>query len=841
MTESIAPIAAHSSLLAAYERDPRHFHEMIDAHGAIRPQWRRLLADLEASTPLQMRHRLDFIARQIREDGITYNVYADAKGADRPWELDLLPNILAAAEWSTLAAAIAQRASLLNDVLADLYGPQRLLHEGLLPADLVYGHTNFLWPCLGLHPPGGTFLHVYAADLARAPDGSWWVVADRTQAPSGAGYALENRQIVSRAFPELFRELKVQQLGGFFDELIATLRRDAPVAADESALIVLLTSGRYNETYFEHVFLARHLGVPLVEGQDLTVRGTTLFLKTLGGLKRVHAVLRRMDDDFCDPLELRSDSALGVPGLLDVARAGRVLIANALGSGVLESPGLSGFLPRICEHLRGEPLAMPSVATWWCGEAPAREHALAALERLVIKGAWPSQRFEPVFGPELGKARLVELRARIRARPQAYVAQELVQLSQAPVWQNSGTRARIVPRSIGMRVYAVATGHGYAVLAGGLTRVAGQGDSGIVSMQRGGGSKDTWVLADAHHDVETLQRREVRARDLVRHDDFLPSRLIENLFWMGRYSERADDTARLLRVVLARYADSGSTNPSFNAAVDACRSLGMLRGHAAIRRRMLAAVADADTAGSLAATLDRLVDSAAQVRGRLSQENWRALAEIQRETADLAPDRLGLGDALDVLDRVLLTTSALSGFAHDDMTRDDGWRFLMIARRLERLQFLGDVVARVLRHPAGTEPATLEWLLELADSIITYRSRYLSTPQIIPALDLVLCDPANPHSILFQVIELRRDLGALAARLDGGVADPLGDIERRLCACDLSVLEDSLFGARGRADALAGLSGLAAAAADASREVSDQLTLRYFAHVGDISQRTVSA
>ncbi|MEO8012237.1 MAG: circularly permuted type 2 ATP-grasp protein, partial [Dokdonella sp.] len=589
------------------------------------------------------------------------------------------------------------------------------------------------------------------------------------------------------------------------------------------------------------VFLARTLGVPLVEGHDLTVRGDTAYIKTLGGLKRVHAILRRMDDDYCDPLELRGDSAIGVPGLIDVARAGRVLIANALGSGVLESPGLLGFLPRICERLLAQPLAIPSVATWWCGEGPVCAQALDQIERLVIKGAYPSQRFEPMFGHSLNAAQIAQLRVRILARPQAYVAQELVQLAQAPVWQGGGARARIAPRSAGMRVYAVATEHGYTVMPGGLTRIAGSAGAGIVSMQRGGASKDTWILAGAHDPFESLQRLEIRAADLVRRDHFLPSRLVENLFWLGRYCERADGTTRLLRVLLARYVDSGSTNPSFNAAVDACRSLGMLRGHSAIRRRLLAAVVDAEAPGSLSGTLARLFWSAAQVRGRLSQENSRALMELQRETAALQTEAIGLGDALDVLNRVLLATSALSGFAHDDMTRDDGWRFLMIARRLERLQFLADVVARVLRHPAVSDSATLEWLLELADCTITYRLRYLSSPQLIPTLDLVLCDPANPHSVLFQVQKLRRDLAALG---DDALADgqrPLDVIEDRLSKCDLSALETSLLGASGRADAMLGLASLSGDAADASRAVSDRLTLKYFAHVDDISQPTVSA
>jgi uncharacterized circularly permuted ATP-grasp superfamily protein/uncharacterized alpha-E superfamily protein len=831
--------APRSALLAGYAHDDVHYHEMLDVDGGVRPHWQRLLEELDQLGTPALRHRHDVIARQIREDGITYNVYADAKGADRPWSLDLLPNILPAAEWNALAAGVAQRAALLDGVLRDVYGAQTLLRDGLLPPDLVFGHENFLWPCHGIVPPGGRFLHLHAVDLARAPNGRWWVVADRTQAPSGAGYALENRQIVSRAFPELLRELKVQQLGGFFDALLATLRRDAPVDEGQSPLIVLMTPGRFNETYFEHVFLARHLGVPLVEGQDLTVRGDDVFLKTLGGLRRVHAILRRLDDDYCDPLELRGDSALGVSGLLDVARRGRVLIANALGSGVLESPGLAGFLPAICERLRGESLLLPSVASWWCGEAPVCADASRQLERLVVKGAFPSQRFPPMFGPALSRNRLDELRARIAAQPRAYVAQEFVQLSQAPVWQRQGARARIVPRAIGMRVYAVATEQGYTVMPGGLTRVAGRSATGIVSMQRGGTSKDTWVLSDAAHDEDAPQQRRIRARDIVRRDDFLPSRLVENLFWTGRYCERIDDTARLLRVVLTRYADSSGNDPAFEAALDVCRALGMLRGKTPIRQRLLAAVADPQTDCSLADALARLYWSASQVRGRLSQENWRTLAELQRETAARVPGVLDVGDALAVIDRVLGASSALAGFAHEDMTRDEGWRFLMLARRLERLQFLGDVIARVLRHPAATEPGTLTWLLELADSIITYRARYLSAPQVIPTLDLVMCDPANPHALAFQVGALRDDLREVS--VPDVALQTLIDVEHRLRDCDLSVLEDALFGATGRSEALLGMARLAESVAVASRTLSDALTLRHFAHVDAIGQPTVSA
>jgi uncharacterized circularly permuted ATP-grasp superfamily protein/uncharacterized alpha-E superfamily protein len=826
--------AIDAALLNAYRRDPQHYHELFDANGGVRAPWRRMLGAIERAGPAQMRARADLVERQIRENGVTYNVYADAKGTDRPWELDLLPQIIGAVEWQHLAAGVAQRASLLDSVLADLYGAQTLLAEGLLPPELIFGHDNFLWPCRGSKPPGGTFLHIYAVDLARAPNGAWWVVADRTQAPSGLGYAIENRQIISRAYSDLFHDMRVRDLSDALRALQATLQSAAPIATGETPLAVLLTPGRFNETYFEHVYLARALGVPLVEGYDLTVRADTVYMKTLGGLKRVHAILRRVDDDWCDPLELRGESALGVPGLAAAARAGRVLIANALGAGVLESPGLLGFFPKICERLRGETLALPSVATWWCGEAPVREEALAELDRLVVKPASPLRRVEAVFGPSLPRSRLAELRARIEAEPTAWVAQELVDLSQAPVWQCSPTQAQIVPRAVSMRVFAIASGNGsYTVMPGALSRVATKAAARIVSMQRGSGSKDTWVLADGEAAVDTLRRRELRAADIVRRDDFLPSRLIENLFWLGRYSERGDDYTRLLRVVLSRYIDTSAANTvAFEAALAACRRVHLIDDETKpVRTALVDALTDAAAPYSLASVLGRLIWSAGQVRGRLSSENWRGLLEVQREAQSLDRERLDFGNALELLNRLLMEVSALSGFALDDMTRDNGWRFLMIGRRIERLQFLADVLACALTHAPPPDTATLEWLLELADSTITYRMRYLSAPQLIPVLDLITCDPANPHSLHFQVYELGKHLRRVDAAFGSSSAGEFEQMRAQLDAFDLSALEPALFGESGQRDAIAGMAATLADIAARARNAADAIAFHHFAHV----------
>ncbi|QHF48600.1 circularly permuted type 2 ATP-grasp protein [Pseudomonas sp. S49] len=824
-------------LLDRYPLTAGTYHELLDGSGAVRPHWQRLFDQLQRSTPAQLVQRQALLARQIQENGVTYNVYADPKGADRPWELDLLPHVIAADEWQQLSAGIAQRARLLNAVLADLYGPQRLISEGLLPAELVFGHNNFLWPCQGIVPPENAFLHLFAVDLARTPDGRWWVTADRTQAPSGAGYALENRTIVSRAFPELYRDLKVQHLAGFFRTLQETLARQAP-CDDDAPLVVLLTPGRFNESYFEHLYLARQLGYPLVEGGDLTVRDATVYLKTLSGLRRVHAIMRRLDDDFCDPLELRTDSALGVPGLLEAVRQGRVLVANALGSGVLESPGLLGFLPKINQYLFGEELLLPSIATWWCGEAPVLAQALEKLPELLIKPAFPSQSFAPVFGRDLSEKQRQALAERMQARPYAYVAQELAQLSHAPIWQ--AENGQLQPRAIGMRMYAVASGDGYRVLPGGLTRVAADADAEVVSMQRGGASKDTWVLGDRPPSGEQWKtQRNVGVHDLVRRDPYLPSRVVENLFWFGRYCERCDDSARLLRIMLARYVD-GDDPHALQAAVDLGERLTLLPDEGELPERLLAALLGEDWSFSLRSNLQRLQWAASQVRGKLSRENWQALVELQREAMELDTDEPDFGELLDFLNRLVMSLAALSGFALDDMTRDEGWRFLMIGRRIERLQFLSSSLAAFLRGAGAFDQAGLEWLLELGNSSITYRSRYLAVAQLIPVLDLLLLDEQNPHAVLFQLKLVTRTLKRLND--DFGVPRETGlpQLVERLARFDLGCLENPLFGESSVRAALTGLADLLQEIAEASGQVSDRLALRHFAHVDDVSQRTVS-
>ncbi len=500
MSQAVASLNQKSALFAAYQPVKGAFDELLTAEGEARPHYVALLRALEKLGPAELKRRAETSRRLVHEQGISYNVYGDARGLDRPWQIDPVPFVIAAEEWKLLEAALVQRAVLINRVLADCYGPQNLIRSGWLPPALVYAQPDFLRPCHGVRAPQDVFLQLYAADLARLPDGRWWVTSDRTQIATGAGYALANRLITSRLLPEPFRDEKVQRLAGFFRELRTSLARLALRRTDDPR-VVLLTPGPYNETYSEQVWLARYLGYMLVEGQDLTVRDDRVFLKTLSGLEPVDVILRRVDDDFCDPLELRNDSMLGVPGLVEALRAGNVAVANAPGSALLQSPAFLAFLPGLCQHLLGEELKLPSVATWWCGQEKAQAYVLQHLDKLFVKPAFRSHAHAMDPGRELSTAERDALKRAIQFQPHLFVGQEWWELSCAPSWSDAGLQ----PRRVALRAYLVATEGGYRVMPGGLTRVATESSGRSVSMQRGGASKDTWVLSDAP--VEEITER----------------------------------------------------------------------------------------------------------------------------------------------------------------------------------------------------------------------------------------------------------------------------------------------------------------------------------------------
>ena len=814
-------------LLAGYSAPDDRYDELLSRPGEPRAHWDAFARALSERSEREVSDTLSLTERQIREHGITYNVYDDAAGAHRPWQVDPIPLLLPADEWEAIASGIEQRADLLNRVLGDLYGAQTLLKSGAIPPPVIFGHRGFLAPAEGLKPIGGRHLLQYAADLARSPDGKWWVVSDRTQAPSGSGYALENRLVVSRVFPQMFRELPVQHLASFFDALRASLLHWAPRSPGERGTprIVLLTPGPYNETYFEHALLARYLGFALVEGSDLTVRDDRVWLKTIDGLERVHAIVRRQDDDYCDPLELRSDSALGIAGLTDCARRGNVLLANALGSGVLESGALLGYLPKLSRRLLGEDLRLPSVATWWLGEPAAFDDAWRHPERLIIKPLERSATERPIVVETLTVEQRDALRRRLEKRPQHYVAQEWVHVSQAPVIER-GSKSAFAARTVGLRVFAIATPSGWRVMPGGLTRVAGDDDSRVIAMQRGGRSKDTWVLSDKPVNAEfSLLSTTVSPDQLVGSNATLASRAAENLFWFGRYGERCDATARLLRVALGHIAEAGAHRVgALPPAWTLAERLGIVGASRYPGRALRKAAALPDCA--LHRRLGQLSQVAFSLRDRMSIDHWRTLNRLIADPVWEHEPSLQL--TLVWLDRAVTALMTLSGFVLDGMTRGIGWRFVSLGRRVERLA----TTCTALRV-ATTEGRShdLDWLLEFADSSVTYRSRYLATPEWLPVLDIVVREEANPRSLAFQT----KGLADFVARLEATHGPFSG---QRLAPAHAALLTLAPADLHPESDTLA---AVVEQLQRAAYGVSDDVSMKFFSHAIPRSMLSLAA
>ena len=739
-----------------------------EGSGLVAPaHWASLLGEVRGMGAQELVRRFESARRIIQEQGVTYNVYGDAQGMERPWELDPLPMLLSAGEWEGIERGLIQRATLLNRILADCYGPQKLLRTGALPPALLFAQADFLRAVHGIEPASGVFLNLYAADIARSPEGRWWVLSDRTQIPTGAGYTLANRLVTARVLPEAFRGSRVQRLAGFFGQFRATLAGTClrPGAGGEPRVVVL-TPGPYNETYFEQAYLARYLGYSLVEGQDLTVHNRRVYLKTLSGLEPVDVILRRVDDAFCDPLELRNDSILGVPGLTEALRAGNVAVANALGAGIVQSPALRPFLPGLCREVLGEELRMPSLATWWCGQEAAQREVLGKMEGLDIY---------PAFGGGVPKpGRPSEIREALAFAPHRWVAQERMRFSVAPCWEKDG----FVEKPVVLRVFLLGTPGGYVVMPGALTRAGvGSGASGI-SMQDGSTSKDTWVLSEQPVEEVTLLQRADSRMELRRVGNNLPSRLADNFFWLGRYTERLDAAARTLRAALLRFSPEtgGSELEQLRPLLRTLEAQDQIPAGSSAQERSVEAL-EGDfmealysqvpaRAGSLRNLAARVVRLAMLVRDRTSNDLWRALSQLE-ESVSHEMSSWSAGEAIGLLNRVLLLSASFKGIVRENMTRAQGWRFLDMGQRMERALSLCTFLRETLVSAESGHPSLLESVLEMADSTLTYRSRYNLLPNLMAVYDLVLLDDTNPRSLLFQLEQLEKHLARLPRRSTG--------------------------------------------------------------------------
>lgn len=809
----------------------------------VTPQWATFLSHLgdEGIQGLPARH--DSLVRQVRDNGMTYNVYANADQPQRPWSLDLLPLILSAADWQQIQAGVLQRMRLLEGIMSDVYGMQHLLKQGSLPYALVQGHPGYLHAMQGSTPVGGRHLNLAAFDLVKGPDGCWWLLSQRTQAPSGLGYLLENRQIVSNQFSSAFEAMPVRGLASSYRSFVNALK--LRTQAGMQAHIALLTPGPYNETYFEQAYLARYLGLSLVQGNDLLVKDEKLYLKTLEGLKPVHGLLKRVDDDWLDPLELRAESSLGVPGLLQAVRAGNVLVANTPGSGFLESNALLGFLPKLSRTLLQEELLLPAIPSWWCGEPAALQDVLPRLQSCVIKPTYPystnRRSFEPVMGHKLDWRGLDEWRARIQSDPEAHTIQGFLPLSHNPTFTDLKT---MPSRPVILRVFVLANEEGgWQVLPGGLARLGTQ--NGIASMQQGGSSADVWVLSNQAPGVAQPSAKEVVFVANSQRHRLVTSRAAENLFWMGRYSERTENTLRLSRLALESLNSEAQHSPSLIEWLNGmCVSHGLVvpgvpqaqQSRRVFERSLIAGLWDTQHTTGVGYNLRAIKLAAAAVRERLSPEHWSLIEQTEKAFFEPNSQDAPVASSIwaqQLLSRTSQLMAALTGAQTDRMTRDDGWRLLSIGRHIERLDFLAHALHSAIDTQCVQSQAGFDAVLALFDSTISFHAQYQQSRTLGALLELLLTHTDNPRALGWVAQTLRGRLARMG-HLANGATESLSKQIPVLSDSDLSALApDGIHHSPA-------LLQLLNDCRHTARSVSDQLNSLFFSHSDD-SQQSVGA
>lgn len=770
------------------------YDEVYDAEGNPRPQWKSVLHALRQIPGPEFARRNEQAERLLRENGVTFHSFAPSAETARPWRLDLLPLVISGSEWAAVEDGLAQRARLLNALIRDIYGPQTLIRDGVLPAELIFANPEFLRPFCHLRPTELNPMFLYASELARSMDGRWWVMADRSEAPAGPGFALENRIVSSRTIPGAFKHIHVERLATFFVHLQNSLRRRAARPGD-SPRIVLLTQGPEHRYYFEDVYLARYLGYTLVEGADLAVRNDTVFMKTLSGLLPVDVILSRCAEAGLDPLELGGHAAHGVPGLLNAARTGNVALANTPGCGIVGAPAFMAFLPAVCLHLFKEPLKLPSIGTWWLGDPESRRFVESRLDDLVIKPAFQKSGGEEIIVSQLDQKARETLLLRIAAEPHTYVAQDKIARSGVPVWRESGTHCG----HVAVRAFLVEDEATYRLMPGGLIRIAPDTGPMQLSVSAGEGSKDLWVLADGKVDKVTLLAPRDQPAELKRTSALFPSRVADNLYWLGRTLDRCDFLSRIIRSLAERLlteggvdvgeirflarvlSEQGQLEPGF--VVD-----GLESQLPSLAEALPTAVFDPSELGGLSRSIRELMRLSSLVRDWLSPDTWQRIHQTSESFQ--TPSASGQNDLTDVVTsttQLIANLASVSGLISDGMNRGPSWRFLELGRCIERTGATARMLLTVDLKSGTSSAPVLKTLIEVLDVQMTYRFRYRDQLQRNAVLDLAITDETNPRSLAFQIERLVSHVD----RLPGVEARPLRSEEMRLvmqCAHALRML-----------------------------------------------------
>ncbi|MBS0242736.1 MAG: circularly permuted type 2 ATP-grasp protein [Proteobacteria bacterium] len=845
-TEAQADRGPGAEFFERYRPSAAGYDELVDASGTPREHWRTLLASLQRLQPRDRRARAARIDRQVRETGLVHDMFADPDRPQQQWRLNLMPLILAPAEWQWLERAVAQRARLFNAILADIYGPQNLLRQGRIPPELVFADTAYLRACQNIAPKGG-YLQFYAADLARGPDGSWRVIDNHAETPAGVGYVVANRVMHADVADDLFSEVNARRLSHHFVQLKGWL---VERTGRSDPNIVLLSPGPDHDDYFSHAYLARYLDVGLVEGGDLRTVGDELFLKTLEGLRKVDAMIRCVEGADCDPLELNPASFRGPSGLVQVCRGSPNLALNAIGAAIVENRALGAYLPDLCRELLREDLLIPDAPRWWLGDEAARSHVLSHLDNMVIRPAreGTGRPGQATRGRAAG-AMTAEERSRLVAdltrNGHGLVAEARVGFGTMP----SLTAQGLVPRAFAMRLFAAEVRDGFSVMPGGLAM--GVDPTAAVALSTADGeTHDVWVLGDAPDMRHVSLWRPRMEKALVQRSQVsLQSRVADNLYWLGRYLERADWTMRVIRSTIGRrleYLDQAPTRHAGDLVLELLLAKANAATHPQVRspsRRSIGLASQLVSMRqgpySLLASFDSIYRIASLTRDRLTLEAWRTLAGFRVD--DAWRRRMAEASSSELQDEIedkLSLVATFNGHMHENMTRNYGWFFLDMGRRLERAYNLCDTLGELFAAPHAEDDDSehLNFILRLADSYITYRSRYRLQPLLPLVLDLLMMDETNPRSISYQLASLGRHLEALPQAAEGNALTR----ERRL----LLSLQTAVR--------LVDVAELAATAPDGKRprlaalvekarsdlpELSDAISRRYFRLVEDAPHR----
>jgi len=756
------------SLFQHYFSSNYSYDELIGDDGKLRPHWHTFFDSFGKLGKEELIGRNQDLLRLLKENGVTYNIYGEPDGMNRPWTVDPIPFLISKNEWQIIESGLVQRTELFDFILKDIYGERRLIKEGLLPMELIYNHTGFLRQCSGIKLPGKHSLIVSSADMARSPDGKIWILNDRTQAPSGSGYAIENRTAMARVLPELFDGIKVRRLSPYFNALRNALQDIAP-AQRQNVRIVILTPGPSNETYFEHSYLSSYLGFTLVQGDDLMVKDNFVWLKTVGGLEKVDVILKRVDDVYCDPLELKEDSQLGIPGLLQAVRSGNVSIANPLGSSILENPGLMPFLQNISRLYFNQDLIMPSIASWWCGQPRELNYVLSNISSLVIRRIYrDSSVGSSVDGASLSSQQITDLKAQIKAYPYLYVGQEKVSFSSIPSLVNG----KIEPRKAVFRSFVVSHNSSYVAMAGGLTRTSTDIGDFIISNQLGGISKDTWIISPEPGRVLNVNK-ELAQTQVITTSGMLPSRTAENLFWVGRYAERILGNARFMRTVIQFISEGNrllsendiQTEHSLLKALTAYSYTypGFIGEKAAERladpmKELVDILFNEKRAGSLSNNFQSFSRAVNTVRDHWSTDTWRVLRGMEEDWRDASSSQHhNYLRMIPALDNFIMSMVAFVGLNRESISREQGWSILDAGRKMEQCLLLINMLRSCFIHKQDEqiEFNLLESVLRSNESLVNYRYKYRSHIKLSLVLDLMILDPNNPRSLVYQMDRIK--------------------------------------------------------------------------------------